>query len=215
AGQRGIYAARWARIGLVLSYVLMSGCGEPGVEQRFARAEASFANYDYREAVIHARNTLQADDTHLGAHILLGRAALALGDLDDAIFRLGRARQLGASPLEYAAPLAMARGKNGELDDALQARDTVPVPARNFEYWLARADLLTRSGDFDAAEEAFDEADLVNGGANAAELFVARARLAMARRDVDAAGALLRQAIELDESHPEAWALSAAVALAS
>lgn len=194
----------------LVASLLLAACGGIDPEASYALAEARIEEHNYREAAIHARNVLQADDTHAEARLLLGRAALALADFQDAEFHLTRAAAAGITPRDYAIPLAEVRIQQDNLSAALEVLDSVPDDERDDEYWIARSAVLLRSGDIEAAKDALDQSD-----SNSAAALLARAQLAGAQQDLLAAEVLARQAVEADASDPEAWAMVASVATAA
>lgn len=198
---------------LLFPVVLVTGCARPGAEESYARAASSFANHDYREAAIHARNALQSDSDHIEARLLLGRSMLALADLEDAEYHLSRARDAGSAPASYAAPLAQVRAAKGDVAGAIALLDSVPPAERSRAYWISRADLLLRAGELDAAKAALDQADRVEAGSSSSDALLPRARLALMQREVASADSTLREALRSDPSDPEAWSMSAALAL--
>jgi putative PEP-CTERM system TPR-repeat lipoprotein len=174
-----------------------------------ADAEARFAAGDYRAALILVQNVLQLDVNNIGARVLLGEIALAGGDFTQASVQLERARDLGASPEQFAVPLATSLVEINEAERALDVLDAVPAESRDAEYWVARGHALIAAGAYGEATQAFATAE--EQGGETAPLLVERARLAGVQGDAANAEELLDRALNLDSLNPEALALRGAL----
>jgi tetratricopeptide (TPR) repeat protein len=194
----------------VVAYsVLLAACADVDPEASFALAEARFDEHNYREAAIHARNVLQADDAHVQARIVLGRSSLALADFQDAEFHLSRAASLGAPQRDYVVPLAEANLQLGNTSAALEVLERLPDNERGAEYWVTRSSALLREGDVDGAKEALDQTE-----SRSVSALLARAQIALALQDARVAEALVREAVEQDSSDPSAWTMFANIVFA-
>lgn len=115
--------------------------------------ELFLANNQPDEAATHAQLGLSTNPG--SAHIILGRAALAKGDVETAT----REAQAAMSVHSYRAPaqvlMAQVLVKQKRLDDALNLVNQVDEPVPLLEF--VRGDILARRNQFDAAIQAFNE----------------------------------------------------------
>lgn len=177
-----------------------------------AEARELFESGDTRTAVILVQNLLQDDGSNAGARVLLGRIALAAGDLQLARTQLETARDLGIPPGEIAVDLARTLIELNQPAAALTELDAIAETNRNADYWTIRGRALTASGDYGGAAQALDQAA---AGGDSAPLLVERARLALALGDQLAAQARLDEALGRDARFPEALALRGLLATTS
>ena len=124
-----------------------------------AAAWARYAAGDYEAAVQHCRNTIDIEPNHLGAHRLLGAAALQLGKSDDAVAALETAMLLAPDDAVIASWLAHAHAASGGERKALALVERVRARAAGgyvSPYHLAIA--YAGLGKDDDAFEALDSA---------------------------------------------------------
>ena len=115
--------------------------------------ELFLSNNQPDEAATHAQIGLSTNPG--SAHIILGRAALAKGDVETA----SREAQAAMSVHSYRAPaqvlMAQVLVKQKRLDDALNLVNQVEEPVPLLEF--VRGDILARRNQFDGAIKAFNE----------------------------------------------------------
>ena len=195
-------------IAMVLALVGV-GC-TPDPESTLAQANSSFASGDYRTASIQLQNVLGRDAANASARVLAGRIAFAIGDVAQAREQLERARDLGALPDEFAAPLANCLIEQNRSGEALDVLELVPIEARGGSYWITRGRALVIAGDANGAEQALAAAQEAAG--ESAPLLVERARLAVSTGDAAAADAELTRALAIDAMNAEALILRSILA---
>jgi choline-sulfatase len=119
------------------------------------------ANDQPGEAAVHAQLGLSTNPG--SAHIILGRAALAKGDLEAA----AREAQAAMNVHSYRVPaqvlMAQVLVRQKRLDDALRLTDQAVAEVRDAHedvpplLYFVRGDILARRNEFDAAIAAFNE----------------------------------------------------------
>jgi signal transduction histidine kinase len=163
------------------------------------RAEAALAAGDLRGALLHAA---VADDSEAAAplHLVAGRAALRLLELDRARASLARAAAGSADPVRAAEALrelGRAEELAGRLDAAEHAwREALRLAADDRDH-LALAALACRRGDLATAD-----AEL--GAVASAATALVRGELALARGDAEAAARAWREALDEAPRVPDA-----------
>lgn len=199
------------RATLLLAIAIMvippiSGCArdEPGA--LIARADQQIAEGDYRTASIGLRNAIQqsAEDSpeHREARALLGRASLALGDPVGAEQQLNRARELGASPDQYALPLAQALLALGRAADAYATLEQLPEAARGTDWAVTRAEVVAAQGRLAEARGLLDE--VLRDSPVHYRALTLLARIQAATDELPEARELIDRAIAADEQPSEA-----------
>ncbi|MFK7887771.1 MAG: XrtA/PEP-CTERM system TPR-repeat protein PrsT [Gammaproteobacteria bacterium] len=94
---------------LLCGLTALGGCTEKlTLDQRIQAAEQSMEKSRYRDAIIDMRSLLRQRPDYAPARIALGKALMAVGDMQAAEKELDRAKQMGASPNDYMEPLARA-----------------------------------------------------------------------------------------------------------
>jgi TolB-like protein/Tfp pilus assembly protein PilF len=122
-----------------------------------AAAWARYAAGDYEAAVQHCRNTIDIDPNHLGAHRLLGAAALQLGRPVDAVAALDKATALAPDDAVIASWLAHAHTANGSERRALSIVDR--LRNRTAKRYVSGYHLAIAYAGLGKADEAFDALD--------------------------------------------------------
>ncbi len=203
----------WAPVALATLVAALSACGQADPAERLARANAQYAQGEYRVAAIELRNVLQQEPNNSEARLLFGRVSLMLGDPDTAARELALARELGAEAEDFALPLAQALVGVGSSDEALIELDRVPEQARDAEWFSVRGDIHAAEGRVGPAQEAFQSAlDLVPTHYQAT---LGLARTASQRQAWDEAYEIATRAIDRDPERPEAYLVRATARLGS
>ncbi|MDZ7644746.1 MAG: hypothetical protein U5K76_11270 [Woeseiaceae bacterium] len=105
----------------LFALLLLVACGL-SAEERLARGQTAYTDGEFRAAAIDARSVLQAEPDNAEARLLLGRAALEIGDLGSADKELRRAIELGVPKGRVAVDLGrllLAQQQHQQLLDEL------------------------------------------------------------------------------------------------
>lgn len=188
---------------------------DPEKASRFYEdALARYQRNDYTGTVIQLKNALQQNRKMLAAHVLLGRALLAVGDAVGAETAFNTAIELGVDRAEVELPLAQAIYAQGRFAEVIARGVPATLPAS------VRQDLLIVRGsaegelnDHRAAKKTFDEARAIDP--RAPTLIMAEASQALRVGDLPRALALSLQAINLAPERAEAWATRGAALAAN
>jgi len=183
------------------------------VSETFSRAESLFADGKPRDAAIELKNVLRANPDHAKARMLLGKIALAGGDLETAEKEIGRAHRL--APDDESAILL------GEI--ALQSEN--PKKALEFvEGDAATEDLLMQKlvirGAALVVLDRLDEAEAVHQriidiDPRRVEGHFGLARVYAARRDYVRAADTTDEIVRGKPDYSPGWILRGEVALAT
>lgn len=170
-----------------------AGCADEASRMEAAREHQK--NAEYRAAIIELKNILQSDRQNAEARALLGEITLQNGDTATAIKELHRARELGASPDQYAVPLARALLSEKRLTEVVRFNPETLADSTNQAALLALMGKAELELDNEAAaEKNFSAAlALVPGQPDA---LLGKSRLAIAKGDLDAAQSGLQQLLE-------------------
>jgi putative PEP-CTERM system TPR-repeat lipoprotein len=192
--------------------LILAGCGK-SPEQLLEQARQQVAANDYPAASISLKNLLQAESDSLDGRLLLAEVSLALNDPLSAEKELARARDLGAEGrdhMELYLETLLTLNRFAEVLDVL-SHDSVETGLTNTESLIARGRALLGLGNSLEAEAAFNEALILEPGAEMAMWGLASAHAERGEKD---------EAIEmldlLIESHPKSargWLLRGQVAL--
>lgn len=197
----------------LLVALLAAGCAPRDPAAVLAEAREAFEAGDSRTAVILVQNLLQADPADVAAHVLFARIVLDAGDPTLARTHLENARALGASPEEFAVPLANALNQLNQPAAALDALGLMSEESRAADYWVARSRALMLTSDYSGAQQALNQAARYEG--DSPRLLVERARLGLARGDAAGAAALVARALDAEPGYPDAVALRGLIESAS
>ena len=193
-------AWRWARAAL-------------SDEDRLERAQAAFEAGDVRSAAIDVRTILQSAPDDVGARILLGRTAMAQGDMGAAEAAFRRAVELGADRSAVAVDLAgamLAQRKYANLLDEITPELAADAEDR-FAIQMTRADALLGLGRPRDARLAFTALQEEQPANSAARFGVASAYLA--ENDDVAAREVLNALLSRDPDFAVARLASGSLAL--
>ncbi|MCX9157747.1 PEP-CTERM system TPR-repeat protein PrsT [Niveibacterium sp. 24ML] len=188
---------------------------DPDKAARFYEdALARYQRNDYTGTVIQLKNALQQNRKMLAAHVLLGRALLAVGDAVGAETSFNTAIELGVDRAEVELPLVQAIYAQGRFAEVIARGIPAALPAS------VRQDLLIVRGsaegelnDHRAAKKSFDEARAIDP--RAPTLIMAEASQALRVGDLPRALSLSQQAITLAPQRAEAWAARGAALAAN
>lgn len=178
-------------------------------DARLVEAQQQLAQGHYREAIIDARNLLDAKPASAEAKLVVAEAELQLHDLQTAERDLQSAVRLGARssvvvPLKIR--LMLAQGKGQALLAAIDTNELkLPEPERS----IRRGQALLLINDVAGAESAFRAALAVDP--HAAEAHVGVAQAAVSRNNFEAALAELAHADQARPGLATSWQLRGSI----
>ena len=140
---------------------LSASAADPRTSQYFEDALARFAKKDHAGAIVQLKNVLRADNKHLAAQVLLGKALLENGEVGPAEVAFDEALRLGVNRAEVVVPLAKALTLQGKPDDVLKgprfALEGLPKTTQG-PLLLQKAIAATDFADFKTALKAVEDA---------------------------------------------------------
>ena len=142
---------------------------DPRASRHYEDALKRYAKRDIAGAIIQLKNALQIDKAMLPAHLLLGRALLAEGNVGAAEVALNEALRLGVNRAEVVLPLAravIAQGKQQQLLQDKQRFDLNGLPPDvQARLMLLRASAMSDLGDARGSLKVVEEARLLDPAA--------------------------------------------------
>ena len=211
-----LFSARTGRlrpllVPAVIATLLFASCGKDSPDELIASARAYEAKGEHKAAIIQLRNALQQKPTDGEARLLLGRAALHLGDPATAQRELRKALEYG-QPADVVSPLlARAMLEQGEADKVIAEFGNVKLTAPEFEAALRATvgQAQLQLGKLSDAGASFKAAAALKPDYPAAQLGLAR--LLAADNKIDDAARLIDAVIQAHPKTAEAYALQADV----
>jgi predicted Zn-dependent protease len=182
----------------------MSGCGDSDTDgtESLRKAEEFFAAGEYGSAEIEYKNTLTANPRHTAAMLRLASIWEARGGPFQAAVIHRTVKNL--NPRDTEALLGMARFYLAVGDRQSARAEILQVLKNEPDHRAALVFLAKLSGSEDDAKDV--ESRLEFPGADEdAQVWFARALLALGRRDLDAAGQAFTRSIELDAENPDVF----------
>ena len=159
---------------------------------------------DLAGAVIQLKNTLQADNKMLAAHLLLGKVLLKSGDLKSAEAAFEEALRQGVSRNEVAIPLGQVYL---QLDETRKLLDRITAsglpPAQAAEVLTLRGTAQAMTGNLGAASQSFAEARAADP--KAAGPLIAEVPILLRAGERDRARTSAQRATELAPDNASAW----------
>jgi putative PEP-CTERM system TPR-repeat lipoprotein len=198
-------------VAIVPTVLPISGCARDEPAAVIARASQQIDAGDYRRASVELRNVIQQapENTpeHYRARALLGRATLALGDPSGAEQQLNRARELGATPADYAVPLAQALTAMGRPAEAREALALLPEAARGVDWSVAQAEALATEGQLVEARQVLER--VLRTAPDTYRALTVLARVLAVGGDLADARAMIERAIKAGPDQAEGYLLRA------
>jgi superkiller protein 3 len=155
------------------------------------------------------KQALEAGDSY-DARLYLGKALLALGEIEGSLRELEAASVMNPEDPEGSISLAMAYAVSGRLDDAERIyRRVSKRHPDNLEALLGRAEILLGRNDTAAATEAIGRALKLAPGSP--EAWLLRARALCARSKFSEARACTDHAVYLDINSALTWSTGAGI----
>lgn len=190
----------------VISSVLVFGASMSGChhDQSTAALLAEASQYqkkgDMKAALIQLKNAVEKDPDNAQARLALGTFYLETGDVVSADKELRKAATLGIPAARTLPPLAAAMLAQGQFQKLLEeispnkAQGSAPLLTR-------RGDALLALGKKDDAKQAYEQALAVNS--SAAEPRIGLARMALQRKDIQAAHHFIDEATKAEPNNAE------------
>lgn len=184
---------------------LLSGCGLGKGHGNLDAGSKYQASGQYRAAYIEAKKVLQRDGKNGNAWLLLGQASLMLGNPQDALSELEKAKANGAPEAHWAVPMGRALLVTQQYDKLLK----ILSPEKSFEPQIKahveslRGDAYRGLQQVDPARQSYKTALTLDP--KDARALVGLAKLAAIAHDPVAAGNYLQQALAAFPESPQAW----------
>ncbi len=188
----------------LLGYATWRSASAPSAAELARSAEEAVVARDFRAAVIHYKAAVQAAPEDLALRRALGQLHLQLRQFADALNHLRLARPLGNAQPEVVLDLARAQVELGKFEDAGRTLADYRGEDAGTAASL-RARVQHALGQTEEAK-ALLEAQRAKTP-RSVEIHLARARMALAERDLPGAVDALRRALEEDPEHAEAQTL--------
>lgn len=186
----------------------LSGCkGTVSETEMVASAEEWLSKGDHRAAVIQAKNALSENPDSVKARLLLGRALLMGGELVPAGLELEKAKELGATPDQFAPDLARVRLMTGNMNKLIEEFAEVKLndPAASADLLSSVATAYGAKGETGKARTLAEQALAAKPGFAPAKVLMAQ--LEATEGKVDEALVLLDQALSSDADNASAGIL--------
>lgn len=191
---------------LVLAAPLATAVSDPKASRYYEDALTRYEKKDVGGAIVQLKNALQLDREMLPAHVLLGKALLANGEMAAAEVAFVEALRLGVNRAEVVVPLAQVLITQGKQDQLLQnARfaSTGLPPGVQAPLLLMRAAAASDVGDTRGALRFIEEARAIDGGS--AESWLAEVPVRIRARQLKEAEAAVDKALARAPESADAW----------
>lgn len=189
---------------LIAGLPLQSLAADPKASRFYEDALARYEKRDMAGAVIQLKNALQIDRSMLAAHVLLGKALQAGGDIPAAEAAFEEALRLGVNRAEVIVPLGHLYLLQGKYETVLE-RITIAglPPATQAEVLVLQANAHNERGNRHAAVKALEEARATDPSSVMVRL--AQAAYYIRSNDLARATTLTDEAIALSPNNAGAW----------
>jgi putative PEP-CTERM system TPR-repeat lipoprotein len=198
---------RAIRHGLALLCVsfLLGGCGLAKGRGDLDAGAKYQASGQYRGAYIEAKKVLQRDSKNGNAWLLLGQASLMLGNPDDALNELEKAKANGVPEAPWAVPMGRTLLVAQQYDKLLKTlpSDNSFEPRVKARVESLRGDAYRGLKQVDQAQQSYKAALTLDPKDTHA--LVGLAKLAAIANDPVSAGNYVQQALAASPESPQAW----------
>lgn len=193
--------------------LLLAGCGLASGGGNLEAGAKYQAEGNYRAAYIEAKKALQKNEKDGEAWLLLGQSSLLLGNPDDALTELGKAKENGAEEGKWVVPLGRALLVSQQFNKLLA---TLPAngaftPGVKARVEALRGDAQIALKQLDLAKQSFESA--LQSDPNNPYALVGLAKLAVIGKDPDSAAKYMKQALASSPDNPQAIVMQADLAL--
>ena len=194
------------RISLIVAmavFALLTAC-QPTPEERMSRAEAYFAEADYRTAAIELRNVLQAEPDNGQARLLLARSSYQLGDFATAVSQFERALGLGHTTVDVWLGFGRSLLSQGRAQDAFtRVVPNLDASSENEAVQNFLGDVSFSLANYEDAGSYYSRAVGINP--SSAGGLVGQAMIRAANNEDEDAQRLLNQAAEANPATSFVW----------
>jgi putative PEP-CTERM system TPR-repeat lipoprotein len=192
-------------LALVCITFLLGSCGLGKSHGDLNTGAKYQASGQYRAAYIEAKKVLQRDSKNGEAWLLLGQASLMLGNTNDALSELEKAKANGVPAASWAVPMGRTLLATQKYDEVLK---TLPADQSFEPETQARVDALRGDAyralkQTDQAEKSYKRALALNP--KDPHALVGLGKLAAIAHDQAAAAKYLQQALFASPENPQAW----------
>jgi putative PEP-CTERM system TPR-repeat lipoprotein len=198
----------------ILAMLVLTGCGlTMDNEERLDRAEAAYADGEYRAAIIDAKNVLLEEPGSRRARLLLGRASIRVGDAAAAEKELTRAVELGSEFADVAVDLGQALLLLNEFQRVIDeiAVEAVATDGAKSSILRVRGDAMLGLGETSRARDEFVAALVITPEDPDAMLGIVSSYVA--EREFMQARATLDEVLSLNNTYIPAWLTSGSLNL--
>lgn len=194
-----------------ISLVAYAHAADPKAARYYEDALKRYEMQDLNGTIIQLKNAIQIDRNMLAAQLLMGKVALANGDLPTAEAAFEEALRLGVSRAEVSIPLGQAYLLQGKFDTLLERISAVGLPATTqSEVLLLRANALANKGNRQASLRMLEEALAVDAKSVNARLALAMVHIQAG--DFQRARAFVDEANKLAPNDAGALTMTASIA---
>jgi putative PEP-CTERM system TPR-repeat lipoprotein len=196
--------------GAIIVSAALGGCNRSKpTEQLLAEAKQYQQKGETKAALIELKNAVANSPENGEARLALGTLAVDTGDFVSAEKELRKAQSLGIDKNRVLVPLGRSLEQQGKFKEMLEAI-TPEAAANSAELLTLRGNAHLDLNEVDKAKDAYDQAaKLAPDNGN---VLIGMARLALARKDLPAAVALIDQAVAKDPKNTEAWMIKGSLA---
>lgn len=196
-----------SKILLTAGIVAFSSSAAPADSKASKYYEDALIRYERKDlpgTIIQLKNAIQADQKMLTAHMLLGKALLASGDIIGAEVEFEESLRLGASRAEALPLLGQTFLLQGKFDALLEkvTPNGLPLP-QQIDVLVLRANALAEKKGTLAALKALDEA--LSLDPRSVSVRLAQATLNMRKGDLAQANKLVDEVLSLAPDNAPAW----------
>lgn len=181
----------------------ISSAQAQSINQTFEHALQAFHQEKYQASIIHLKNILSQDESHLPSRVLMAENLLELGSASAAEIELNTAIRAGADKYKTTPLLAKAYLQQSNFQKILDIY--IPETSSNnyqsiMQTYIGYAYLGQRH--YLSAKQAYNEA-LIKNPTNI-NAFIGLAKVAILQENFEQALPLLQQALTIDNEHPQA-----------
>lgn len=196
--------------GLIASLSPFAGAADPKASRYYEDALSRYEKNDMAGAVVQLKNALQIDKGMLAAHVLIGKALQANGDLPAAEAAFEEALRLGVNRAEVIYPLGQIYFFQGKYETLLDRITPGGLPAAlQAEILVLRANAHNERGNKSAAVKTLEEARIVDPESVSVRL--AQIAFAIRTGDLTRASALADEATAQAPGDAAVWNAKASI----
>lgn len=187
---------------MTIALAVLAGCGQDNAQKLVAEAKQYEQKGEHKAAVIQLKNALQKNPDDREARYLLGTIYLRTGDGASAEKEIRKAVSLGMDAAQVLPDLGKALLMQGQAQKALDETQAVDYKG-NADLASLRGMAYLALGKREQARESLELA--LQAKPDYPEALIGLARLALAKRDIEAANRLIEQSTARNPEHVESW----------